>query len=293
MALTNLVSILDKARTNGYAVPAFDVSNMEMIHAVAEVAEEEKAPAVFMLLQTDIEGMRLDMLINLIMTVAKNITVPVCIHLDHATNMELIMRCIASGVTSVMYDGSVLPFHDNIARTKEVVAYAHQYGVSVEAELGHVADAIGGLSERGEAEANGTHIEETLTKPEDARLFVEETGVDCLAVSIGTAHGVYVSTPTLQFQLLNQIAQAASCPLVLHGGSGVPDKDIQTAIALGITKINIFSEVLAAMNSSLKSKLNSIDNMSAWPTIVWKEARKTMREVIRNKIRVFGANGRG
>ena len=131
-----------------------------------------------------------------------------------------------------------------------------------------------------------------MTNPQDVKRFVAETGVDCLAVAIGTAHGVYASLPKLHFERLATINAISECPLVLHGGSGTPDADVKRAIALGITKINIFSEVLAAMNGGLKEKLNAIDNISAWPVIVWEIARKRMRDVVRNKIHIFGSDGR-
>ncbi len=292
MALTNLNPLLADARKRRYAIPAFDVSNLEMIRAVAEVCEEEKSPAVFMLLKPDMDGIAMRMLVDTIRSAAAQISVPVCIHQDHAGSFEEIARLIDAGATSVMYDGSTLPFEENVRNTRQVTDYAHARGVSVEAELGHVADAIGGLSETRQASSSDDDIEKALTDPQDARAFVERTQVDCLAVAIGTAHGVYVSAPTLRLELLKRIEAASPCPLVLHGGSGTPDADVQKAIALGITKINIFSEVLAAMNGGLKEKLNSIENISAWPSVVWTTARRNMREVIRHKIRTFGSNGR-
>lgn len=292
MALVNLSTILSDARKKHYAVPAFDVSNMEMIRAVADVCEEEKSPAIFMLLNADMDGIGLKMLVDEIKSVASQISVPVCIHHDHAASFDQIARSIDAGVTSVMIDGSTLPFEENIRITKQVVDYAHPKGITVEAELGHVADAIGGLTETKTASASDDDIEKALTNPADAKAFVEKTGVDCLAVAIGTAHGVYVSTPTLRLELLKKIEAASPCPLVLHGGSGTPDPDVQKAIALGITKINIYSEVLAAMNTGLKEKLATLDNTSAWPCVVFSIAREKMREVIRHKIRTFGSNGK-
>lgn len=292
MALVNLSTILSDARKKHYAVPAFDVSNMEMIRAVADVCEEEKSPAIFMLLNADMDGIGLKMLVDEIKSVASQISVPVCIHHDHAASFDQIARSIDAGVTSVMIDGSTLPFEENIRITKQVVDYAHPKGITVEAELGHVADAIGGLTETKTASASDDDIEKALTNPADAKAFVEKTGVDCLAVAIGTAHGVYVSTPTLRLELLKKIEAASPCPLVLHGGSGTPDPDVQKAIALGITKINIYSEVLAAMNTGLKEELATLDNTSAWPCVVFSIAREKMREVIRHKIRTFGSNGK-
>lgn len=292
MALTNLSALLADARQRHYAIPAFDVSNFEMIRAVAEVCEEEKSPAIFMLLAADLDGIALPLLVDQIKSAAKYISVPVCIHHDHATTFEQIVRSVEAGVTSVMIDGSMLPYAENVRITRQVVDYAHPLGITVEAELGHVADAIGGLTETRTASASDDDIEKALTNPEDALDFIQKTDVDCLAVAIGTAHGVYVSTPTLRFELLKKINAVAPSPLVLHGGSGTPDKDVQKAIELGITKINIYSEVLAAMNTGLREKLNSIENTSAWPCVVYSLARDRMREVIRHKIRTFGSNGR-
>lgn len=292
MPYTNLIPLLADARKHRYALPAFDVSNDEMIRAVAEVCEEERSPAIFMLLKADLTGLMQKMLIDAIRAAAAQITVPVCIHLDHATHMDDIVSGIEAGVTSVMYDGSMLPFEENVRNSRSVVEYAHARGVSVEAELGHVADAIGGTSETMRADANAAEAESMLTNPQDVKRFVAETGVDCLAVAIGTAHGVYVSTPTLRLERLREIEAASPCPLVLHGGSGTPDDAVQQAISLGITKINIYSEVLSAMNQSLKEKLNSIENLSIWPSVLWKPVREEMRRVIRHKIRTFGAEGR-
>lgn len=292
MPLVNLKELLEDARRNHYAIPAFDVSNGEMIRAVIDVCEEERSPAIFMLLTVDLAGRGLKQLVDAIRSASETTTVPVCIHLDHATRFEDIVASIDAGVTSVMYDGSMLRLEENIANTRRVVEYAHARGITVEAELGHVTDAIGGLSENGNANGDERPIDDCLTRPEEVARFVEETGVDCLAVAIGTAHGVYASLPKLHFERLATINAISECPLVLHGGSGTPDADVKRAIALGITKINIFSEVLAAMNGGLKEKLNAIDNISAWPVIVWEIARKRMRDVVRNKIHIFGSDGR-
>lgn len=292
MALVNLKEMLADARKNHYAIPAFDVSNYEMVRAVIDVCDEERSPAIFMLLKPDLDERGRKILIDMIKSAAETTTVPVCIHLDHATTYEDIVACIEAGATSVMYDGSKLPLEENIANTAKVTAYAHARNVTVEAELGHVTDASGGLSETGDVADTNLAIEDCLTQPDQVVKFVKETQVDCLAVAIGTAHGVYVATPELHFDRLTEIEKVSDCPLVLHGGSGTPDAAVQKAIELGITKINIFSEVLYGMNTGLKDKLNSIDHLSAWPMVVWKDARENMREVVRNKIRTFGSNNR-
>ncbi len=284
------------AEKNKYAIPAFDVSNYEMIKAVIDVCEEERSPALFMCLKPDMQNKGIKFISAMIHEAAKEYTVPVCLHLDHATELEDIKEAIDSGFTSVMFDGSVLPFSENAAKTKEVVDLAHAKGVSVEAELGHVGDAIAGTGE--DALLNGNNAikeenpEDTLTIPEEVRKFVEITDVDALAVAIGTSHGVYRSTPTLRIDRLKEIEAIAGIPLVLHGGSGTPDDQVKEAIKHGITKINVYSDVLNALNTGLKDKLNNIQNMSMWPVFVYEEAYKRMHEVVREKIRVFGSGGR-
>ena len=151
MALVNLTEMLAHARKNHYAIPAFDVCNYEMVRAVIDVCEEERSPAIFMLLKMDLDARGQKLLIDLIRSAAETATVPVCIHLDHATTFEDIVSCIECGATSVMYDGSCLPLEENIANTRRVTEYAHARGVTVEAELGHVTDAIAGCSETGSA----------------------------------------------------------------------------------------------------------------------------------------------
>jgi ketose-bisphosphate aldolase len=215
--------------------------------------------------------------------------VPVCFHLDHATDFKFIKKAIDSGFSSVMYDGSVLPFNENATNTKEVVEYAHKKGVSVEAELGHVGNAsVGSISETGADVDPG----ESLTLPEEVSKFIDITGVDALAVAIGTAHGVYKKTPTLRIDRLDEIVAVCNKPLVLHGGSGTPTDQIQNAITHGITKINIYSDVLFALNQGLKNTLNNISNPSTWPFIVYKDALDMMKAVVREKIKTFGSANR-
>lgn len=293
--LVTMREMLDDARAKKYAIPAFDVSNYEMIKAVIDVCEEERSPALFMCLKPDMQNKGIKFITAMIREAAKEYTVPVCIHLDHATDIEDIKEAIDNGFTSVMYDGSVLSFAENAAKTKEVVELAHAKGVSVEAELGHVCDAIAGTGEDAllnNTEAKEENPEDTLTDPEEVKKFIEITNVDALAVAIGTAHGVYRSTPTLRIDRLKEIEEIAGIPLVLHGGSGTPDDQVKEAIAHGITKINVYSDVLNGLNTGLKDKLNDIQNMSMWPIFVFEEANERMREVIREKIRTFGSNGR-
>lgn len=287
--LCTMKEMLADAKAKKYAIPAFDVSNYEMLRAILEVCEEEKSPALLMGLGVDLQGRNMQLLTAMVQSVSKYFNIPVCFHLDHATDFNFIKQAIDNGFSSVMYDGSVLPFNENALKTAEVVKYAHQKGVTVEAELGHVGNAsVGSISE------TGTDVDpgESLTVPEEVRKFIDITDVDALAVAIGTAHGVYKKTPELRIDRLDEITAVCDRPLVLHGGSGTPDDQMKNAIMHGITKINIYSDVLYALNQGLKNTLNNISNPSTWPFIVYEDAMKMMKEVVREKIRMFGSNNR-
>ena len=281
--------MLSDAKAKHYAIPAFDISNYDMMKAVLETCEEERSPALLMGLGVDLEGRNMNLLTSMVKECAQYFDIPVCFHLDHATDFDFIKRAIEAGFSSVMYDGSVLSFAENARNTAEVVRYAHARGVTVEAELGHVGNAgVGSVSETG----SDTDPGESLTVPAEVAKFVEITNVDALAVAIGTAHGVYQKTPALRIDRLDEITAVCNRPLVLHGGSGTPDDQMQNAIHHGITKINIYSDVVGAMNKGLKDKLNTIDNPSTWPFIVFADAREMMKDVVRDKLRAFGSAGR-
>ena len=287
--LVSMKEMLEDARINHYAVPAFDVSNYEMMKAVLEACEEEKSPALLMGLGVDLEGKGLSLITSMVKEASNHFNIPVCFHLDHATDFEFIKRAIDAGFSSVMYDGSVLDFENNAKNTEKIAKYAHARGISVEAELGHVGNAsVGSITETG----TDTDPGETLTVPEEVAKFIEITDVDALAIAIGTSHGVYKKTPELRIDRLDEITAVCKRPLVLHGGSGTPDDQMQNAIHHGITKINIYSDVVGAMNKGLKDKLNSLENPSTWPFIVFEDARVMMKEVVKDKIRKFGSADR-
>lgn len=287
--LVTMKDLLADAQTRHYALPAFDVSNYEMMRAVLDTCEEERSPALLMGLGVDLEGKGMDLIASMISGASKCYSVPICLHLDHATDLGRIKAAAAAGFSSVMYDGSILPFAQNARNTAEVVQFAHAAGLTVEAELGHVGNAMVGNETDATTDEDP---EDTLTDPADVVRFIEETDVDALAIAIGTAHGVYKKTPTLRIDRLDEITAVCGRPLVLHGGSGTPDEQIKTAIAHGITKINIYSDVVAALNSGLKNKLGSITNPATWPVFVFEEARGKMKEVIRRKLKTFGSSGK-
>lgn len=284
--LVTMKEMLADAKKNHYAIPAFDVSNYEMMKAVLETCEEEKSPALLMTLGVDTEGRNLRLLSSMIKGASELFNIPICLHMDHATDIDFIKYGCDNGYSSVMYDGSVLPFDENAKNTAHVTEYAHKKGITVEAELGHVGNAsVGSISEAGTDSDPG----ESLTVPEEVKKFVEITDVDALAVAIGTSHGVYQKTPALRIDRLDEITAVCDRPLVLHGGSGTPRDQIKNAVHHGITKINIYSDVLYALNQGLKGKLNTITNPSTWPFLVYEDAMKMMKEVIRSKIREFGS----
>ncbi len=287
--LVTMKEMLADAKKNHYAIPAFDVSNYEMMKAVLETCEEEKSPALLMTLGVDTEGRNLQLLSSMVRGASEYFKIPICLHMDHATDIDFIKYGCDNGYSSVMYDGSVLSFNENAKNTAIVTEYAHKKGITVEAELGHVGNAsVGSISETG----LDTDPGESLTVPEEVAKFVEITDVDALAVAIGTSHGVYQKTPELRIDRLDEITAVCDRPLVLHGGSGTPDDQMQNAIHHGITKINIYSDVLYALNQGLKNYLNTMTNPSTWPFLVYEDSMKMMKEVVREKLRTFGSAGR-
>ncbi len=288
--LITMKEMLVDAREKKYAIPAFDVSNYEMMRAVLEVCEEERSPALLMGLEGDLTGKGMKLIPAMVKEASKFFDVPVCFHLDHARDLTFIRTAVEAGFSSVMYDGSVLPFEENLEKTKEVAEFAHAKGLTVEAELGHVGDAM--VGNENATTTGDDDPEDTLTDPKEAYEFLERTKVDALAIAIGTSHGVYKKTPALRIDRLQEIAKDCKIPFVLHGGSGTPDDQIQNAIANGVCKINIYSDIVVGLNTGLKNKLNTIKNPATWPMFVFEEARALMKEAVRNKIRTFGSNNR-
>ena len=286
MSLVNLKEMLQGASRGKYAVGMFDVSDLEMIRAVVEEADALRSPVMLGALAPDLEGDRLDYWFALAKMAAEKASVPVCIHLDHANTLDQVMRAANVGFTSVMLDASASPFEENISRSREVVDAVKTRGITVEAELGHVGNGWVGS---GEGSESGPDM---LTEPEKVGEFVERTQVDALAVSIGTAHGVYIKAPELDIARLDKIKSYSDIPLVLHGGSGTPEDQMNQAIAHGICKVNIYSELLTAWNTAMLNELKQLPHMSAWPAVLRKIPDAAMREVIRQKIKFFGSNGK-
>lgn len=294
MALVNIKKMLEDARKGKYCVSAFDVSNLEMAKAVIETAQEKQSPVILMGLSVDLQGDWLEYWIESVKKMAQRAGIPVCIHLDHAVDVEFIKKCIHAGFTSVMFDGSSLPLEENIRITKEVVDYAHGHDVSVEAELGHVGDGIVGNSETGVKKKEGEfdNPDDYLTNTEEMAEFITRTGVDCLAVAVGTAHGVYVHEPRIHFDRLEKLNSISTVPMVMHGGSGIPEELIKKSVENGICKLNIFSEMLSAYYGAMKEELNAAENMAIWPSTANKKPIEALKEVVRDKIDLAGSAGK-
>ena len=233
MSLIAMRSCLSEAQARGYAVGAFNVTSMDSLMAIADAAVEAHAPVFFAVCEVHFPHFRFDALLHAVCGVAESMPVPAVMHLDHGYTFPALVKAIRAGFNSVMFDGSALPFEENIARTKQIVDVAHAVGVQVEAELGNI----------GGAEGAGPGSGVALTDPDKAVEFVERTECDTLAVAIGTAHGVYKSKPQLDFDRLAVMRRKVPVPLVLHGGTGVPDDDIRHCIALGISKINVYTQL--------------------------------------------------
>lgn len=283
MPLVTVAELLKEAEKGGYAVGAFNCNNMEIVQAIIEAAEKEKAPVIIQASQGAIKYAGIEYITAMSKLAAEMASVPVALHLDHGTSFEQVMKCIRYGFTSVMIDGSKLPFEENIALTKKVVDVARAVGVSVEAELGK----IGGT----EDDISVSEREAFFTDPEEAKVFVEKTGVDSLAVAIGTAHGQYKGEPKLDFDRLKKIRELTKIPIVLHGSSGVPDDSLRKAIELGVRKVNIDTNIREAFVWKMKEIIDK-NPKEIDPRKILGPAKEAAVEVIREKIRVFGSSGK-
>ena len=281
MALVTTKELLLDAQKNGYAVGAFNVENMEMVQAVIAAAEELRSPVIMQTTPSTLKYADPELFYANVAAVAKKAIVPVVMHLDHGSSFELALRAFRAGYTSIMIDGSHSVLEENIAITKAVVDACHAGNVPVEAELGKV----GGKEDDLDGGAGG------FTDPEEAVRFVEETGVDSLAVAIGTAHGVYKGIPKLDVERLSKIREVVSIPLVLHGTSGIPDEDVKECIRRGICKVNYATDLRIAFTEGVKevlaAKPDTID-----PKKYNAAGREKVKEYVLGRIKVVGSEGK-
>lgn len=284
MPLVSMTEMLKKAKAEGYAVGQFNINNLEFTQAILQASEEENSPVIlgvsegagryiggFKTVVKMVEGLLADY----------NITVPVAIHLDHGSSFDKCKEAIDAGFTSVMYDGSHHPFAENVELTKKVVDYAHAKGVSVEAELGTVGGQEDDVIGEGIIYADAKECEE----------LVKRTGIDCLAPALGSVHGPYKGEPKLGYKEMEEIGNLTGVPLVLHGGTGIPTKDIQKAISLGTAKINVNTENQIASAKTVREVLAANPEMYD-PRKYLGPARETIKQTVIGKIREFGSNGK-
>jgi len=288
MPLVNMREILKAAEAGKYAVGAFGVQNLETCQAVVEAAVEERSPAILIISSGAIKYAGLQVIADIVKTLAEAAPVPIVAHLDHGESFKLATQCIHAGFKSVMVDASHFPYEENVAITKQVVEMAHAVNATVEGEIGK----IGGVEENIVVSA----AEATMTEPEEAARFVKDTGVDAVAVAIGNAHGLYHGEPKLDIPRMGRIYAAVkavdpNCALVLHGGSGTPDHMIREAIAAGVSKINIGTELKLAFVNGVKETLAKKPNVDD-PRHLIAPAREAVKAVTKEKMRLFGSSGR-
>ena len=273
--LVNLNEVLKKAQKGKYAVGLFNTTDTDMLQAVIEAAEESNSPVILGTAEVLLPYGELKLIAPSVIAAAKRASVPVVVHYDHGLTFERCLEALQLGFSSVMFDGSAKAYGQNIEETKEIVKIAHAFGASVEGEIGHV----------GEAAQGDESLENMYTTVAEAKEYLENTGVDALAVAIGSAHGVYKKKPKLNIERLKEIAGAVSVPLVLHGGSGLSDDDFKNTIREGIAKVNIFTDLCLAgeraMKDGAEKKLGYLETRNLKVEYI--------KEAVKHKMSLFGS----
>lgn len=279
--LVNMKEMLQKAKEDHYGIGFFNAVNVEMARAIIETAEEMNAPVIVGTAEILLPAMPLERVAEYLIPMAKKAKVPVCVHYDHGLTFEKCMEALKLGFSSVMYDCSTLPYEENLEKVKQMVDICHAMGATVEGELGHVGDNEGAGKLENPADF--------YTDPQAALDFVKRTGVDALAVAVGNAHGDYKFPPKLDFDRISEISALTGMPLVLHGGSGLADEDFREAAKRGICKVNIFTDLDKAGKRGAEEglKAGAATLMGLIPYTI-----KAMKEVVREKIALFGAEGK-
>ena len=279
--LVNLKEILKIAEEKKTAIGMFNATGFDSLQAVIAAAEALNQPVIIAHAEVHNVYNDISFVGPAMIAAAKNAKVPVCVHLDHGTSLEMIWRALRIGFTSVMIDASAFPYEENLALTKQVTAAAHAMGVSVEAELGRLVTGEAG----GNSETLSLRPEDYYTDPKEAEEFCRETGVDALAIAFGTAHGFYTAQPKLAFDVIRNVAAATGLPLVMHGGSGVSDEGFRRAIAAGIRKINYYSYMSKAGYEAAKAEIAR--GTSKYLHDVEFAAMQAMTEDVKKAIRIF------
>ena len=273
--LVNLNEVLKKAQKGKYAVGLFNTTDTDMLQAVIEAAEESNSPVILGTAEVLLPYGELKLIAPSVIAAAKRAQVPVVVHYDHGLTFDRCIEALKLGFSSIMFDGSAKPYEQNIAETREMVKIAHAFGATVEGEIGHV----------GEAAKEDNLLTDMYTTPEEAKAYLEATGVDALAVAIGSAHGVYKKKPMLNIERLKEISSTVKVPLVLHGGSGLSDDDFKNTIRNGIAKVNIFTDLCLAGECAMKDgeekKLGYLETRNLKVEYI--------KEAVKHKMALFGS----
>ncbi|RJP26729.1 MAG: class II fructose-bisphosphate aldolase [Candidatus Abyssobacteria bacterium SURF_5] len=277
MALSSMIPLLKAAQKEGYAVGQFNFHNMDGLMGILQAAGNKHSPLILGPLFLPPRA-----IMAMLRELANEAAVPVAVTLDHGRSLDQCQQCIDAGYTDVMLDSSALPFEENVRGTRAVVEAAHKAGVGVEGEIGHVG--------MGEDYGDISGVKATLTKPEEAARYVEETGVDAVAVAIGSAHGHYKGEPHLYFERLSEIRMALETPLVLHGGSGISDSDFRESIRRGISKVNIYTHLADAALAATRAQLADPDLKHFFQ--LQYATQDAIRSVVEHYMDVFGSTGR-
>ena len=283
MNLVPMADILQDAHKRTYAVGGFNINNMEFLQGIIKGAEELNSPLILQASEGAIRYIGMDYVMQMVEAATKDTNIPVALHLDHGSSFESIMQCIRAGFSSVMIDASKKPFAENIALTKKVVEAAHSVNVSVEAELG----TIGGTEDDHTVEEKDA----MYTDPDQAKEFVEATGVDALAIAIGTAHGVYEGEPELDFERLDTIKQLIDMPVVLHGASGISAKDLETAVGYGVNKVNVNTDFQQVFTAKIKEIFAEKPELYD-PRKYCGPGRDAITEKVKEKIKMLSSNNK-
>ena len=276
--LVNLNDVLKNAQKEHYGVGLFNTTDTDMLEAVISAAEELRSPVILGTAEVLLPYGELKLIAPSIKAAAERASVPVVMHYDHGLTFDRCIEALKLGFSSVMFDGSAGEYEENLAKTREIVKIAHSFGASVEGEIGHV----------GQADSGDNLLTDMYTTPDEAEAYVKATGVDALAVAIGTAHGVYKTKPMLNLERLREIKERIDTPLVLHGGSGLADDDFKNTIKNGIAKVNIFTDLCLAGNKAMQSGIEqnleylAIRNLKV----------ETIKEAVKQKMLIFGSQNK-
>ncbi|GAA0752392.1 D-tagatose-1,6-bisphosphate aldolase subunit GatY [bioreactor metagenome] len=283
MKILSTREMLKKAQREGYAVPAFNIHNLETLQVVVETAAELQSPVILAGTPSTIDYAGGEYIVAMAQVAAKKHNIPIAIHLDHFEDVEEIKHYVNMGFNSTMIDASHSSYEDNIKTVKEVVEYAHKYDATVEAELGR----LGGQ----EDDLVVDEKDAMYTNPQQAKEFVEKTGIDSLAIAIGTAHGLYKGEAKLDFDRLKEIRDMVDVPLVLHGASDVPDELVKKAISLGICKVNVATDLKIPFSDAVKKFFNEHPDAND-PRKYMTPGKEAMKKIVEHKIMVCGSNGK-